>query len=124
MTRKEEILAEIARSRDAIARDCTSVRAEVDVAARLRRSVRSHPLAWLGGAGALGYLIAGPKRRTVVQRVAAPAGKSGKPSRAPRGPAWWATLLALVKFLLPFVRPALSAYAARRLGEFADKVAK
>lgn len=126
MSRKDEILAEIARSREAIARDCAGVRAEVDLAAKVRRSVRTHPLAWLGGAGALGFLFAGPRRRTIVKHVEARPKKrgGGTETRVSRGPAWWATLLALVKFLLPFVRPALSAYAARRLGEFAEKMAK
>lgn len=127
MTEKEKILAEVRASRAAIARDFGGVRREVDVAERLRRSVKSRPLAWLGGAAALGFYLAGPKTRTktVVKHVRGdkPAAKGGKTVvREPRS--LLGTLFSLIRLIVPFVRPALSAYAARRLSEFAEKVAK
>lgn len=125
MSSKAELLANVARSRAAILRDTVAVRAELDVAAKIQNSVRSRPLAWLGGAAAIGYFFAGPKTRTktVTKFV---GGKPGKPARAkekkPRG--FFAVLLSLFKLALPLVRPALSAYAAKRFGEFAQKLAK
>ncbi len=125
MSRKAELLANVARSRAAILRDTVAVRAELDVAAKIQNSVRSRPFAWLGGAAAIGYFFAGPKTRTktVTKFV---RGKSGAPvvekKKGRRG--FFAVLLSLFKLALPLVRPALSAYAAKRFGDFAQKLAK
>lgn len=125
MSIKADLLANVARSRAAILRDTVAVRAALDVAARIQNSVRSRPFAWLGGAAAIGYFFAGPKTRTktVTKYV---GGKPGKPAREkekkPRG--FFSVLLSIFKLALPLVRPALSAYAAKRFGDFAQKLAK
>ena len=125
MSSKAELLAAVARSRIAIRRDSSAVRAELDVAAKIQNSVRSRPFAWLGGAAAIGYLLAGPKTRTkTVTKLVRE--KSGQPAREskkkPRG--FFHLLLSLLKLAVPLVRPALSAYAAKRFGDFAQKLAK
>lgn len=125
MKSKAELLAELARSREAIARDASAVRAELDVAEKIQNSIRMRPFAWLGGAAALGYIIAGPKTRTktVTKFVRGKAREKSVPDKKkPRG--WFGILLSLAKLSLPLVRPALSAYAARRFGDFAEKLAK
>ena len=125
MRTKAELLADVARSRTAILRDTAAVRAELDIAAKIQNSVRSRPLAWLGGAAAIGYYFAGPKTRTktVTKYV---RGKSGepvrKPEKKPRG--LFHVLLSLLRLALPLVRPALTAYAAKRFGDFAQRLAK
>ena len=125
MKTKAELLADVARSRTAILRDTAAVRAELDIAAKIQNSVRSRPLAWLGGAAAIGYYFAGPKTRTktVTKYV---RGKSGepvrKPEKKPRG--LFHVLLSLLRLALPLVRPALTAYAAKRFGDFAQRLAK
>lgn len=121
MNSKDKILEELRRSRLAIARDVHAVADEIDIAAKLKRSVKRRPLAWLGSAAALGYILAGPKTRR-----AAAKGKKGTadmPPAAPRGgwAVFFSSLLTVFKLLLPVLRPALSAYAAQRLGEFAAK---
>lgn len=122
MNRKSEILAELARSRAAIRRDTNAVSAQFDVTARMRRSVVTRPIAWLGGAAALGYILAGPKTRTKTV-VKTQREKPGRPSKpAPRPLGFWGILLSLFRLAVPLVRPALSAYAARRLGSFADRL--
>jgi len=122
---KAELLAAVARSRAAIRRDSSAVRAELDVAAKIQKSVRSRPFAWLGGAAAIGFLLAGPKTRTkTVTKIV--RGQPGEPARdtkkKPRG--FFGLLLSLFKLAIPLVRPALSAYAAKRFGDFAQKLAK
>jgi len=125
MRTKAELLADVARSRAAILRDTAAVRSELDLAAKIQNSVRSRPFAWLGGAAVAGYFFAGPKTRTktVTKYV---RGKSGEPVRKsekkPRG--FFHVLLSLLKLALPLVRPALTAYAAKRFGDFAQKLAK
>lgn len=127
MTPKENILAELARSRTAVARDFSTVRAEVDVAAKLRQSVKCRPFAWLGSAAAIGYMLAGPKQRTrVVTKTVHDRKSKDKPTKPEirESRSLFGTLLVLFKIVSPLVRPALAAYAARRFGEFAEKLGK
>lgn len=127
MNRKSEILAELARSRAAVARDSAAVKAELDVASRIQRSVRSRPFAWLGGAAAIGYILAGPKTRTktVTKLVRDKSGNAGNAKTRKKPPAgFFGILLSLLKLALPLVRPALSAYAAKRFGDFAERLGK
>ena len=125
MRSKAELLADVARTRAAILRDSAVVRAEFDLAAKIQNSVRSRPFAWLGGAAAIGFLLAGPKTRTktVTKSVRE---KSGAPvhetKKKPHG--FFDLFLSLLKFSLPLVRPVLSAYAAKRFGDFAQRLAK
>lgn len=121
MTAKEQILEELRRSRAAIARDAAAVAEEINLASKLKKSVRTRPLAWLGGAAALGWILAGPKTRVVTKTA---KGKSPAVAEKTRPAGFWAALLTLFKILLPLARPALSAYAARRLGEMAEKVSR
>lgn len=123
MSRKAEIVLELARSRAAIARDSYAVREELNVAAKLRSSVRSRPFAWLGGAAAIGYFLAGPKTRTkTVTKVVREKGAAKVETTNRRG--FWAVFFSLIKLCVPLARPALSAYAAKRFGDFAAKLGK
>jgi hypothetical protein len=123
VSRKAAIVAELARSRAAIARDTSAVRGEFNVVARLQRSVKSRPFAWLGGAAAIGYLLAGPKTRTkTVTKVVREKGAAKAETKKRHG--FWDILFSLIKLCVPLVRPAVSAYAARRIGDFADKLGK
>lgn len=125
---KEQLAAELELTRRAIARDAAGLRAELDIVEKLKHSVRSHPFAWLGSAGALGYIFAGPKTRTrrVVKFVRDPKldGKTESKKEAGR----LATLLGIAftvgKVALPFVKPAITAYAAKRLGDIAQRVGR
>lgn len=123
MTRKQEILEELRRSRIAIARDTSSIAEEMNLVSKIRRSVTARPLAWLGSAAALGYILAGPKTRKVPKVVSNKKGaKPEKNEPAGRGRyGFFGMLFNLAKFLLPLFRPALSAYAAQRLGELSSR---
>lgn len=124
---KEQLLAELAASRTAIRRDYGAVRRELDVQAKLENLVRRKPFAWLGGAAALGWWMAGPKRKTrVVTKYVATPGKPGRTAKKP-DPArlgWLGVGLALFKFSLPFLKPLLTAYAGRQLTALATRLAK
>lgn len=122
MSRKDSILEELRRSRLAISRDVKAVASEFDITSKVKKSVMARPLAWLGSAAAIGYILAGPKSRRVA--ISKGKAKKGDVPAAPNRSGWavfFSGLLALFKILLPVLRPALSAYAAQRLGEFAAK---
>jgi hypothetical protein len=123
MTSKQEILEELRRSRVAIARDTASIAEELNLVSKIRRSVTTRPLVWLGSAAALGYILAGPKTRKAPKTISAKKGtKSEKSEPVPTGrQGFFSILFNLVKFLFPLFRPALSAYAAQRLGQLSSR---
>lgn len=125
---KEQLATELELTRRAIARDTAGLRYELDVLGKLKQSVRNHPLAWLGSASALGYIFAGPKTRTrkVVKFVRDPR-LEGKVETKKSG-GRLGTLLGLAftigKVALPLAKPAITAYAAKRFGDLAQRVAR
>jgi hypothetical protein len=122
---KDEILAELSRSRAGLTGGWAALRRELDFKAKLNNIVRRKPYAWLSGAAALGWVLAGPKRKTrVVTKVIQPSAE-GKPvvvkEKEKRRVGLVALLLGLMRFALPFVRPALTAYAGKFFAEMATK---
>jgi hypothetical protein len=121
---KDEILAELSRSRAGLTREWAALRRELDFKAKLKNIVRRKPYAWLSGAAALGWILAGPKRKTrVVTKVIQ---SDGKPivvkEKGKRRAGFIALLLGLMRFALPFVRPALTAYAGKFFADMATKL--
>src|SRR5215472_11524242 len=54
----DELTAEIAQSRERLARDLRGLRSELDFPAKFRRSFRKQTVSWLTAAAAVGALIA------------------------------------------------------------------
>ena len=123
---KDEILAELSRSRAELTREWAALRREFDFKAKLNNILRRKPYVWLSGAAALGWVLAGPKRKTrVVTKVIKPDAE-GKPvvikEKGKRRAGLVALLLGLMRFALPFVRPALTAYAGKLFADMATRL--
>ena len=121
---KDEILAELSSSRAGLTREWVALRRELDFKAKLNNIVRRKPYIWLSGAAALGWVLAGPKSKTrVVTKVIQP---DGKPlvvkEKGKRRAGLLALLLGLMRFALPVVRPALTAYAGKFFADIARKL--
>ncbi len=121
---KDEILAELSRSRAGLAREWAALRTEFDFKTKLKNIVRRKPYVWLSGAAALGWILAGPKSKTrVVTKVIQP---DGKPivvkEKGKRRAGLIALLLGLVRFAFPLVKPALTAYAGKFFADMATKL--
>jgi len=119
---KEAMLAEIMRSRMAIRRDTVAVREEFDVRKKVAAVVRKSPFAWVGGAATLGFLFsqfrkpAGKKSSSRKEKLSSPAVGAARPI------GFLAFVLGVLKLLVPAFRPALSAYAAKRLADLAGNL--
>lgn len=122
---KQELLAEIARSREAVARDFSAVAAEVNVPAKLGRTIAARPALWMGIAAAVGWIAAGPRTKTRVIRTG-PAVKGEKKPRAKEsgGHGLLGLALTALKISAPMLKPALTAYAAKRFADMANNLAK
>jgi hypothetical protein len=101
---------------------------ELDFKSKLEATVRKKPLAWFGGAAALGWWIAGPKtkKRVVTKYVGDSQGraKAEEKSKAKGGLGVIGIAIALFRFALPFIKPTLSSLATRKLAEMAEKMAR
>lgn len=128
MSTKAQLVAELDRSRRSIARDYAAVRHELDVKAKVENLVRRKPFAWLGGAAALGWILSGAKTKTRTVTKYAPIKDGSKPGpkivKESARAGWVATMITLVKFALPLLKPVLTAYAGKRFTDMASRLAK
>jgi hypothetical protein len=120
---KDEILAELSRSRAGLTREWAALRTEFDFKAKLDNLVRRKPYAWLSGAAVLGWVLAGPKHKTrVVTKVVKPNGKAiVVKEKGKRRAGLIALLLGIMRLAFPIVKPALTAYAGKFFAELATK---
>lgn len=124
MSPKEALIAEIQKSRNAISRDYSGVRKELQFQNHLRRWIGRSPLAWTGGAAMLGFILSGPKTKTKVITKTVPGAAKGKSdvAEAAKPLGFLGIVLGILRFIAPLARPVLTAYAARRFGDFAEKL--
>ncbi len=106
----DDLRLEIDASRRAIRQDFTSLREELDFAAKAKRAVAERPLPWLGGAAFLGFLLSGRRRQKAKRK----GGKPGAEEPVKRF-TMLGVLLAALRLIFPLVQPQLSAFAARKL---------
>ena len=69
---------EIARSRNAVSRNLTGLRYELDFPRKIRRSFRQETMLWIGAAVAVGVLIAVAPARTKKVYVEPKTGRKSK----------------------------------------------
>jgi hypothetical protein len=74
----EQLTSEIARTRDAVSRNLTGLRYELDFPRKIRRSFRRETMLWVGAAVAVGVLIAVAPARTKKVYVSPKRGKKSK----------------------------------------------
>jgi hypothetical protein len=74
----EQLKEGITASRESVARNLSNLRYELDVPRKIRRSVRRQPVLWIGGAIAIGVIVAALSQGRKIAKVAA---KSAKPQK-------------------------------------------
>ena len=112
----EELRAEIARSRQRVARDLRGLHYELDFPAKLRRSFRKQTVSWLTAAAAVGALIAlAPIRRKKIY-IDARSGQQKKKKLVETGFA-----LGALKIAANLVRPMVVEFVKNRVTGFAGK---
>jgi hypothetical protein len=106
----DDLTAQIARSRERVARDLRGLHYELDFGAKLRRSFRTQTVSWLTAAGAVGALIAfAPMRRKRIY-IDAKSGRKTKKRLVETGFA-----LGALKIMASFVRPVVVDLLKNRL---------
>ncbi len=121
--RKNELIAELARSRTGMSLHAEQVRYQSDVSRRLKSSFRHHVGLWLTGAlvtgGAISLLPAREKKGYVN-----PLSKSGKSKTAkandvenPKKPGFWMAILGL---LMPVIKPIVTRLLTKHLSTYLE----
>jgi len=106
----DELKAQLARSRERVARDLGGLQYELDFPAKFRRSFRKQTGSWLSAAAAVGALVAlAPMRRRKVYVDARSSHKSKK-KLVETGFA-----LAVLKIAANLVRPVIIEFVKNRL---------
>lgn len=111
-----ELTAEIAQSRERVARDLRGLNYELDFPAKFRRSFRKQTVSWLSAAAAVGALIAlAPMRKKKIYVDAKGSHKSQK-KLVESGLA-----LAVLKIAANLARPAIVEFVKTRLTDFGGR---
>jgi hypothetical protein len=107
----EQLTAEIARTRDAVSRNLTGLRYELDFPRKIRRSLREETMLWVGAAVAVGVLIAIVPART--KKVYVSPKKKGEKSGKRLLEAGF--VLGALKIAASLLRPVLVDFVRARL---------
>ena len=109
----DELTAEIAQSRERLARDVRGLHYELDFPAKIRRSFREKTVSWLSAAAAVGALIAlAPMRKKKIY-VDAKNSRKSKKKLVETGFA-----LAMLKIAVSLARPVVVEFVKNRLTDF------
>jgi hypothetical protein len=112
----EELTAEIAQSRERLARNVRGLHYELDFAGKFRRSFRQQTVSWLTAAAAVGALIAlAPVRKKKIY-VDAKNSRKSKKKLVETGFA-----LAVLKIAANLARPVIVEFVKNRLSDFGGK---
>ena len=110
-SRKAALIAQLDAQRAQLAVSAAGVRVNANLGARLKASMRTHLLAWLGGATLIGVLLAPRRRRKVL--VDRKTRETVQTRNIQAGIA-----LTVLKFAFDFARPMLISWAGPRLAEW------
>ena len=112
----DQLTAEIAQSRERLARDVRGLHYELDFPAKFRRSFRQQTVSWLSAAAAVGALIAlAPMRKKKIYIDTKTSRKSQK-KLVETGLA-----LAVLKTMASLARPVIVEFVKNRMTHFAGK---
>jgi len=109
----DELTAEIAQSRERLARDVRGLHYELDFPAKFRRSFREQTVSWLSAAAAVGALIAFAPMRKKKIYVDAKSSRKSKKKLVETGFA-----LAVLKIAANLARPVVVEFVKNRLTDF------
>ena len=115
----DTLKAQIAASRQDVARELRGVRYEVDIPMKIRRSLREHTGVWIGAAIAVGVLVMMLPRKKEVH-VDLASGLKGKPEKKFLEAGF---LLGLLRLAAPLLKPMVANFITHKMrgGQFGRK---
>jgi len=112
---KAELTDQLARSRQLFSRNLGRLREDLDIPAHIKRNFTNHSSAWIGGAAITGWILSRlPSRKKTI-----PADQSGELRDARKKGT--SLLPGVAKLLFSAARPALAAFATKKIADIASK---
>ncbi len=108
-----ELIDEIERSRQRVTRNLTSLRDELDLPRKIRRSFRRQPAVWIVAAVALGLALTAISTRKKKVYVGAKGGARSKKQLLEAG-----FLLGALKIAVTVFKPVIVPFLQRKVSEF------
>ena len=113
---KAELIEEIERARMRLSHGMEGLRQDADIGAHLTRSFAEHKAVWLGGAGLMGWVISRlPARRKKVKLLGDRKKEEGQVKHIAEA----GLLLGILKFVFSLFRPAIVAFATKKIAALA-----
>jgi predicted DCC family thiol-disulfide oxidoreductase YuxK len=116
-SRKSELIAELARSRDALSTAVRGVGRSLDLTHRVADAFARNRFAWITGASLLGFALAklpARTRKVVIDR-------KGRPAQAGDTAVKAGLLITVLKLVFDLVRPALAKWLTQRVTSYAQE---
>lgn len=115
LSRKIELQAKLERARADLSRDFRGLRSDLDVPTKMRHAFVHHTTAWMTGAAIFGWVLSRlPARKKTVSTQNGDKTVLKDQLRA-------GLVTALLKFGTSLVKPALTAYATRKLSSYVGR---
>jgi hypothetical protein len=112
----EELVDEIERSRQQIARNLAGIRDELNLPKRIQRSFRRQPAVWVVGAITLGLILSAISARRKRVSVEAKNAARSKNRMLETG-----FLLGILKLAATLFKPVIVPFLQRKVGEFSRR---
>jgi hypothetical protein len=117
--RKAQLLQEIERTRLGIGRDFQNLTQELNLMKKASRVFAKKPFHWMAGSAALGFLLSGGLFRR--KEKSAKIRRDSAPQKAEKAFGCGSALLTLLRMVFPLLKPALVAYASRKMAQLAER---
>lgn len=114
---KARLIADISKARLGLSESLEALKHDADLGNRFNHSFVSHQAAWLGGAGAAGWLISkiAIRKRKLKSVTDTPA------RQTIRNVAEGGLALSVLKFVFSLTKPAIIAFATRKISDMAAR---
>ena len=110
--RKAQLQAEIERARGEVAKELRGLRGDLNVQSRVRDAFIHHKAVWMTGAAVTGWLLS--RLPTRKKKVYLDGHNGGHQLRA-------GLLASLVKLGTSMIKPAVTAYATRKISDYVSR---
>ena len=117
-SQKAELIAELERSRARLGQSLDGLRRDADLGSQFKSSFSTHKAAWLSGAGIAGWVLARLPARKKKAKVFLDKKDEGNTFK---NVAEAGMLVGILKFLFTLFRPAIMAFATKKIAEITTR---
>ncbi|MGB8356712.1 MAG: hypothetical protein WCD79_22630 [Chthoniobacteraceae bacterium] len=115
---KAELIAEIERSRARLGQSLDGLRRDADISSQFKSSFSTHKAAWLSGAGIAGWILSRLPARKKKAKVFVDKKEEGTTLK---NVAETGMLFGILKLIFTLFRPAIMAFATKKITEISTR---